>query len=167
MSTGIRFATLPRHTGFPYTMTLTLNPLMGNLSSTYAVKAGPSLALCSRFDFNVYSYESDLQVGMELWRRRSPPPSNSLDWVYRKLQASPWDSDLPIPKLTASPVTKDGDEDAATSGVLKARLTHDWTIGLLWEGRAKELLYSCGVNVDLKRRERMFRGVGIEVGYSS
>ena len=157
-------------------MTLTLNPLMGNLSSTYAVKAGSSLALCSRFDFNVYSYESDLQVGLELWRRRRPPTSN-LDWVYKKLRDVPWESDAPNPvpipvPTTSSPTSAviaegEGDEDATTSGVLKARLTHEWTIGLLWEGRAKELLYSCGVSVDLKRRERMFRGVGVEVGYSS
>lgn len=154
-------------------MTLTLNPLMGNLSSTYAVKAGPSLALCSRFDFNVYSYESDLQVGLELWRRRAPP-SSSLDWVHKKLKDVPWESDtlIPVPVPATTSLTsnlQDGeeDEDATTSGVLKARLTHDWTIGLLWEGRAKELLYSCGVSVDLKRREKIFRGVGVEVGYSS
>jgi distribution and morphology protein 10 len=56
VSTGIRFTTLPSHTAFPYTMALTLNPLMGNISSSYAVKAGSDLALSSRFDFNIYSY---------------------------------------------------------------------------------------------------------------
>ncbi len=70
MSTGLRFSTLPTHPGFPYTMTLTLNPLMGNLSSTYSVLAGRGLALSSRFDFNVFSYESGLVVGAEVWRPR-------------------------------------------------------------------------------------------------
>ncbi|KAL8816259.1 MAG: hypothetical protein Q9191_008361, partial [Dirinaria sp. TL-2023a] len=68
LSTGLRFSTLAPHPGFPYTMTLTLNPLMGSLESTYSVRASELLALSSRFDFNVYSYESGLVLGMELWR---------------------------------------------------------------------------------------------------
>ncbi|RPB11732.1 hypothetical protein P167DRAFT_488807 [Morchella conica CCBAS932] len=71
MSTGFRYSTLPTHPGTPLTMTLTLNPLMGHLSATYAIRAGTSAAFCSRFEFNMYSYESDLSVGCELWRRRS------------------------------------------------------------------------------------------------
>ncbi|MCJ1256151.1 Mitochondrial distribution and morphology protein 10 [Lignoscripta atroalba] len=149
MSTGIRFATLPRHTGFPYTMTLTLNPLMGNLSSTYAVKASPSLALCSRFDFNVYSYESDLQVGMELWRRRTKTvEEEAVEWAYGKMGK-----------------VRSEDEDVA--GVLKARVDQEARVGLLWEGRLKELLYSCGVIIDCKRRDSVFRAVGLELQYSS
>ena len=146
VSTGIRFATLPRHTGFPYTMTLTLNPLMGNLSSTYAVKASPSLALCSRFDFNVYSYESDLQLGMELWRRRRK--HDGLDWVYTKLG-----------------IKRKEDDDVA--GVLKARMNQDWGLGVLWEGKVKDLLYTCGVTMDFRRRDSPFKAVGLELQYSS
>ncbi|KAF8415121.1 hypothetical protein BGX38DRAFT_1252080 [Terfezia claveryi] len=63
MSTALRYTTLPHHPGPPLTMTLTLSPLMGQLSATYAIKAGPNAAFCSRFDFNMYSYESDLVVG--------------------------------------------------------------------------------------------------------
>ena len=189
ISTGIRFATLPQHTGFPYTMTLTLNPLMGNLSSTYAVKAGDALSLCSRFDFNVYSYESDFQVGLELWRRRRRLQSaDPLHWAREKMRSVQWDESLfaPEPPLPPSPsppasspfpparsilssqqVSKHDSEDATTSGVLKLRVTQDSGIGLLWEGRAKELLYTCGVSVDLKRTNQIFRGVGLEVRYSS
>ncbi|KAF2260172.1 mitochondrial distribution and morphology protein 10 [Lojkania enalia] len=150
ISTGLRFTTLPNHTGFPYTMTLTLNPLMGNLSSTYAVKAGSNLALCSRFDFNFYSYESELQLGCELWRRRR---DTDLEWAVKKLRAD-WK------RPTVSP-----DDDV--SGVLKARVDQDWRIGVLWEGRIKELLFTLGASLDLKRREQIFRGIGIELQYSS
>ncbi|KAI9746777.1 MAG: Mitochondrial distribution and morphology protein 10 [Candelina submexicana] len=145
VSTGIRFTTLPRHTGFPYTMTLTLNPLMGNLSSTYSVKAGPSLALCSRFDFNVYSYESDLQLGCELWRMNR---RNELDWVHAKLGT---------PKKEGEHVT----------GVLKGRIDQNWNVGVLWEGRIKELLFSMGTTFDITRRDQPFRTVGLELQYSS
>ena len=137
-------------------MTLTLNPLMGNLSSTYSVLASRNLALCSRFAFNVYSYESDLQIGMELWRRRrrGPEEEEGLEWVYRKLGR----------KVV---VQGAGEREEDVEGVLKARVGQEGGVGLLWEGRVKELLYSAGVTVDLGRGESMFRGVGVEVQYSS
>ncbi|CAA9959421.1 Mitochondrial distribution and morphology protein [Pyrenophora teres f. maculata] len=150
ISTGLRFATLPNHAGFPYTMTLTLNPLMGNLSSTYAVKAGRNLALSSRFDFNFYSYESEVQLGCELWRIRS---TTDVDWAVKKLRPD-WK------RPTVSP-----DDDV--SGVLKARVDQDWRVGVLWEGRLKELLFTLGASLDLLKREQIFRSVGIELQYSS
>lgn len=150
VSTGVRFTTLPNHPGFPYTMTLTLNPLMGNLSSTYAVKAGSNLALCSRFDFNFYSYESELQLGCELWRRRN---TTDVEWAVKKLRA-----DWKRPDLSP-------DDDVA--GVLKARVDQDWRIGILWEGRIKELLFTLGASLDMKKREQIFRSVGLELQYSS
>jgi distribution and morphology protein 10 len=150
ISTGVRFATLPNHAGFPYTMTLTLNPLMGNLSSTYAVKAGPNLALSSRFDFNFYSYESELQLGCELWRIRN---TTDVDWAIKKLR----------PDWKRSTVSPDDD----VSGVLKARVDQDWRIGVLWESRIKELLFTLGASLDLKKREQMVRSVGVELQYSS
>ena len=183
VSTGIRFATLPRHVGFPYTMTLTLNPLMGNLSSTYAVKASSSLALCSRFDFNVYSYESGFQMGMELWRRRQS--DGDVGWARAKLLQpgkSGWgevtaesahavlDERTPGPTINLDQELGDSVEefrDEDTANVLKARLNQDGQVGLLWEGKVKELLYSFGVNIDFRRREQIFRGVGLEFRYSS
>lgn len=57
-------------TGTPLSATMTINPLMGNLSATYAVKARDQCSLATRFDFNVYSYESEWSVGMELWSTR-------------------------------------------------------------------------------------------------
>jgi distribution and morphology protein 10 len=149
ISTGLRFTTLPNHAGFPYTMTLTLNPLMGNLSSTYSVKAGPNLALCSRFDFNFYSYESELQLGCELWRRRR----NTDPEAVKKLLSD------------SKPPTGTPDDDV--SGILKARVDQKWRIGVLWEGRIKELLFTLGASLDLKKREQIFRAVGIELQYSS
>ncbi|TGJ88389.1 hypothetical protein E0Z10_g295 [Xylaria hypoxylon] len=70
MSLGTRFATLPSHKGTPLTATMTVNPLMGTLSWTYAVMAGRNCSLGTKMDFNVYSYESAWSVGMELWRKK-------------------------------------------------------------------------------------------------
>ncbi|CAN8096351.1 unnamed protein product [Discula destructiva] len=69
-SLGTRFQTLPTHHGTPLTATLTFN-LLGHMSATYAVVAG-DCTLASQFGFNVYSYESDWAVGMELWNKRRP-----------------------------------------------------------------------------------------------
>lgn len=128
---------------------------MGNLSSTYSVLASPLLALSSRFDFNVYSYESELQVGTELWRRRTSAATEDLNWARLKMGQNAKDTSTQHPDV-------DG-----MAGCLKARLDQRGGLGVLWEGRVKELLYSCGMIVDLKGGEHMFRGFGVEVQYSS
>lgn len=137
-------------------MTLTLNPLMGNLSSTYSVLASPLLALSSRFDFNVYSYESELQVGTELWRRKEKPSIEDLKWARLKMGQKVLDDR-----------SNELDNGNNMAGCLKARVDQRGGLGLLWEGRVKELLYSCGATIDLKGGENMFRGFGVEVQYSS
>lgn len=152
MSGGLRFTTLPRHEGFPYTMTLTLNPLMGGLSSTYAVKAGRNLSLCSQFDFNFYSYESDVKMGFEFWRMRH---GESAEWA-RKMIRGDW--------TQASSVTA---QDEDVSGVLRMRWDPKWNIGVVWEGRIREILFSLGLNLDMQRRDQIFRTVGAEVSFSS
>lgn len=161
LSTGIRFSTLPAHTGFPYTMTLTLNPLMGNLSSTYAVKAGDNVALCSRFDFNVYSYESELQIGCEIWRlKRTSLGKISEGYGTTKDTQEP-------ESLAKSDSLKQRQPGEDVTGVLKARVDQNWNVGVLWEGRVKELLFSIGAGFDLRKREQIFRAVGLEIQYSS
>ena len=151
MSTAVRFTTLPTHPGFPYTMTLTLNPLMGNVSSSYALQATDDLAFCSRFNFNFYSYESDVQLGMEMWRRKLAGPSTA--WA-RKMIRPEW-------RNHRNAHLQDFDS------VLKAKIDQRWKIGLLWEGRINDLLVSVGAGVDLKNRSRLLGSVGVEVSYSS
>lgn len=162
MSTGVRFTTLPAHAGFPYTMTVTLNPLMGNLSSSYSVKAGELLSLSSKFDFNVYSYESEVVTGMELWKlregggkdeRAAREGGNTFAGIEGKVGAASLDEER-----------KNGGEVA---GCLKARLDQRGSVSLLWEGRLKELVYSCGASIDLRGGKDMISGVGLEVQYSS
>jgi distribution and morphology protein 10 len=52
---------------------------MGHVSAAYAAKVSRDLSLCSRFDFNVYSYDSEWTMGAEWWMRRalSQPISDS------------------------------------------------------------------------------------------
>ena len=94
VSTGIRFSTLPDATppsfqlpsaasstlsSFssctpsqpPTSITALFNPMLGHISGAYAARVTRNLSMCSRFDFNVYSYESEWIMGMEWWMRRS------------------------------------------------------------------------------------------------
>ena len=244
---GVRFASLPSHSGTPLTATMTINPLMGSVSWTYAVVAGGFCSLATRMSFNVYSYESDWAVGMELWRKKSALPVDAEDGsvvsaattpaVPRKPERSfqakmEWRLDDPAPpqatpdaesadrkapsaetlstdsptaqpttqpsgpltsppaSISPSPATspvsqitkkersfqakmewrldesedKDADEYA---GVLKARLDQHLRLGLLWEGRAKSLLFSLGSGIDLRQLDSPFRTLGLEVQFSS
>lgn len=184
MSTGLRFATLPAHSGFPYTMTLTLNPLMGSLSSTYSVRAGRSLSLSTRFDFNVYSYESEVLVGMELWRLKQGSDGERRERANDKRLGRPTpkkvdDDDDAVarsePERVVAAAAKGeefdpsdpSDPSDATSGCLKAKIDHRGAVGVLWQGRVKELVYSLGAGVDLRGGKEMITGVGVEVQYSS
>lgn len=86
VSTGLRFSTLPESTTTltttppqpPTTITATLNPIMGHLSTAYSVAISPDSALSSRFDFNLFSYDADLTVGGE-WIQRRKSKAKILD----------------------------------------------------------------------------------------
>ena len=44
--------------------------MLGHISGAYAARVSRDLSLASRFDFNVYSYESEWSMGAEWWQRR-------------------------------------------------------------------------------------------------
>jgi distribution and morphology protein 10 len=184
MSLGARFATLPTHRGTPLTATLTINPLMGNINATYAVLAKDYCSLATRMEFNVYSYESEWAVGMELWSNRRPagfllgalpndqtePDSEPPRRKERSFQAKmEWRLDDPEPEMDAprSRVTDAAGTMEEYKGVLKARLDQNLRIGLLWEGRVKSLIFSLGTGVDLRKLGEPFRSLGLEIQYSS
>lgn len=169
MSLGTRFATLPSHNGTPLSATLTLNPLMGNISASYAVVAGKHCSLATRMEFNIFSYESAWAVGMELWRK-------PLTWLAeddnyglpkRSLESKlAWKLDEPEP-VKVPKLDKDGQEIEEYGGVLKTRLDQNLKIGVMWEGRVKSLLFSLGSSIDLRKLDKPFRTLGLEIQFSS
>jgi len=54
----------------PAVASMTLNPMMGYLRAAYAARIDDDLLLCTRYDFNVFSYQSDWAVGVEYKLRR-------------------------------------------------------------------------------------------------
>lgn len=195
ISVGTRFATLPAHKGTPLSATLTLNPLMGNISASYAVVAGRHCSLATRMEFNVFSYESAWAIGMELWRKPFTRPVIEDEPVVedkvvldekpeeklpkeRSFQAKlEWRLDEPEPAVVKPPPPpppppkeeiepeKPGEERYA--GVLKTRLDQNMRIGVLWEGRVKSLLFSLGSGIDLRKLDKPFRTLGLEIQFSS
>ncbi|KAJ5898073.1 hypothetical protein N7504_008361 [Penicillium tannophilum] len=213
MSTGLRFTTLPAATRvpssssssslptpistFPYTLTLTLTPITGSLSATYSLSASPNLAFSSRFGFNVYSWESEMVAGCELWRRSNKSTfstDDDIEWARRKMRLHDFSASLPgtppTSPLISDPVqpepikSDDGSDVEAGDSVIKLRVDQSWNMRLLWEGRVKELLVSAGVGLGPGSFSvapnasssggsvpgggpSFWRGVGVSVMYSS
>ncbi|KAE8249642.1 hypothetical protein A4X13_0g5125 [Tilletia indica] len=121
LSTGIRFMTLPdpplpagegddgsqepRVLSQPPTIiTATLNPMLGHLSTAYAAKMSRNAVVGSRFDFNVYSYESEFTIGAEYWLRSqaSSRTSTSTAEPEQELRLERREPVLVAPPTTAS-----------------------------------------------------------------
>ncbi|KAH9940569.1 mitochondrial distribution and morphology protein 10 [Amylocystis lapponica] len=172
VSTGIRFTTLPDATppSFqtpsqstcasvspsqpPTTITALFNPMLGHLSGAYAARVSRDLSLCSRFDFNVYSYESEWSLGAEWWTRRGkrlPEPQSDADGT----------PDLP----PLQPLGVDLSDEVR--GVVKARASTTMDVSLLWEGRLKNILVSLGIVSNLSSRSKPIKAIGLELAYFS
>lgn len=279
LSLGGRFQTLPTHAGTPLTAALTFN-LLGHFSATYAVMAGRGCTLASQFGFNLYSYESEWAVGVELWRgggarkgqgggdaspglvdsaagRKSDdvPGAVGVEFVVDPIDIPPQEAEAVLaartgldheidPSLAEAMHTREannnsiktaaaalttatppaatqaakqrsfqaklewrldddithtqpeaydpstgakltttttgpssfgesgwhgddnGDEDSP-AGVVKCRCDQHMRVGLMYEGRYKSLLFSLGTDVDLRRLDAPFQGVGLAVQFSS
>ena len=70
-STTLRYCTHSTNTGRPLTLTFSLNPLFGHLSSTYSAKTSSNSTFCAKYDFNLYSIESNLSLGCEFWKQQN------------------------------------------------------------------------------------------------
>ncbi|KAI5960529.1 MDM10 [Candida theae] len=84
LSTALRYSTRSTSTGKPLTMTLAVNPILGHVSSTYTVKTSVASTFCSKYDFNFFSYASNLSLGFELYsyaQRKTPTPPAILNTV--------------------------------------------------------------------------------------
>ena len=140
---------------FPYTMTVTLNPIIGALSSSYSVRPTSNLALSSRFDFNVYSWESQYVLGAEIWRgrgrgRQTKSKSATLNGDGTVIVADDldWTNDLLQGWFTPEEqALKDERLDRKNENVVKLRIDDSFSMGALWTGRIKGLLVNAGVSV--------------------
>ncbi|THH03589.1 hypothetical protein EW145_g6161 [Phellinidium pouzarii] len=173
VSAGIRFTTVPdsvlasnastSYTQPPTTITATFTPITGHFSAAYAAKVSRDLALCSRFVFNINSYESEWCMGGEWWLRRKKPVC--LDATLAPPELLPATPLALSESENAEPLTyKPTDE---IQGVVKARLSTTSVIAVMWEGRIRNALVSCGVMSNLTNRSKPITAVGLELAYFS
>ncbi|GAA5894343.1 hypothetical protein JCM5296_005144 [Sporobolomyces johnsonii] len=176
LSTGLRFSTVPESAGGPpqppTTITATLNPIMGQLSTAYAVQTGKDSSLASRFDFNMYSYDADLTVGGEWFQRKGKSA---------KAKGHEREVDEAALPPTFDAFGRGHDDDAARrrnndaddeiTAVLKVRASTNSDIAMLWEGRLGDFLVSLGLVADLRLatqsrgRVSPIRSVGVGISY--
>ncbi|KAI9255525.1 hypothetical protein BY458DRAFT_519876 [Sporodiniella umbellata] len=137
MSMGLRYRTLKS----PVSFTFTLNPIVGHMSTSYVAQVADELALCSRYDFSIYSYESDLAFGLE-YRTKKPSTLQENDGVVKF------------------------EKTEKLEGLIKARWGFAQGLALMWEGRFKNTLFSLGLTADLKTTHPI-RTIGLELQYFS
>lgn len=186
ISTGIRFTTLPDATppsfqlpstasstlssSLPYTpsqpptsITALFNPMIGHISGAYAASVTRNLSLCSRFDFNVYSYESEWTMGMEWWMRRS----RSKPMLEQEKKVSEVESESPPLSLIPASQPTLSKPPNEIIGLVKARASTTTDISLMWEGRLRNMLVSLGVVSNLADISKPIKSIGLELSYFS
>jgi distribution and morphology protein 10 len=87
--------------------------MMGHISAAYAARVSRDLSMCSRFDFNVYSYDSEWTMGAEWWMRRAA--STHEDELEPSL--------APAEKSSVPHPQESHDTPSDIRGVVKARLS--------------------------------------------
>ncbi|KAK7470858.1 Mitochondrial distribution and morphology protein 10 [Stygiomarasmius scandens] len=141
--------TLPSYSQPPTTITALFNPMLGHLSGAYSARVNRDLSLSSRFDFNVYSYDSEWTMGAEYWLRRRYPSEDSED-------------------ASRSPSsTEEEPAKREIQGVFKARASTSNNVSVMWEGRIRSMLVSLGVVSDFSNRLKPIKAVGLELSYFS
>lgn len=146
LSTGFRYQTLPNSSALPISFTYTLNPIVGHMSTSYVAKVSDGLVMCSRFDFSIYSYESDLALGFEYRTKKKQPTIETT--------------------VENDVVTLTADRTEKLEGLIKARWGIAKGLALMWEGRFKNTIFSLGLTADL-RNTSPIRTIGLEVQYFS
>jgi distribution and morphology protein 10 len=149
------------------------------------------MSLATRFGVNVYSYESDFAVGGEWWigrrigRARGPvvemTPADCAIAEKRKTLGGVLREPEPEPEVpegaesvnesvrSLSRARLGPDHTDERDGVLKARVSGNWSLALLYESRIRNCLVSIGVISDILSGNsgKAIRSVGLEVQYYS
>lgn len=191
LSTAFRYATRSTTTGKPLTMTVACNPILGQLSSTYTVKTSVASTFSSKYDFNLYSYASNLSLGFELYnysKKASPYnneivnsssdlliiPHNSQSVSLSPNNSSSYSSTIINPtngqKETVMSAFQHLVKESDFSSVIKLSTSlNDKMVKLLWEGRCKDFLVSAGTKLSLNpiTNQPEFNKVGISFSYAS
>ncbi|KAJ2963766.1 hypothetical protein NQZ79_g1326 [Umbelopsis isabellina] len=160
-STGLRYQTVPFTYAPPISITYTLNPIVGHMSTAYVAQVSDELVLCSRFEFSIYSYESDLALGFEWRSRHDPFAKMKLASDVKSVEQHMAEQN----KTIVSDVVEQTEKVAKLEGLVKASLGFSKGLALMWEGRFKNVLFSLGLTANLSSRTNPIKTVGLELQY--
>jgi distribution and morphology protein 10 len=165
VSTALRYSTQSTYTGKPLTMTLACNPLLGHISSTYSVKTSINSTFSSRYDFNIYSYDSDLSFGCEFWKssgRMSMLPLKRIDSSLKPHSKHSVNDQTVIEAFES--LVKDTDY----SSVVKISTSlNNRDFKFMWEGKFSDFLLAAGAELQLESNVPQVKKCGIQIQYSS
>lgn len=190
LSTAFRYATRSTTTGKPLTMTVACNPILGQISSTYTVKTSVASTFSSKYDFNLYSYSSNLSLGFEIYNySKKPSPYNNTNEIVssssnlldilpansQSISLTPSTSHYTIHNPPANKETVMSafqhlvNESDFSSAIKVSTSLNDKMIKLLWEGRCKDFLVSAGTRLSLNpvSNQPEFNKVGVSFSYAS
>jgi distribution and morphology protein 10 len=131
------------------------------MSTAYVAQVSDELVLCTRFEFSIYSYESDLALGFEWRSTHDTIAKMKLEEGVKSVEQHMAETN----KTLISDVIEESEGVAKLEGLVKARVGLSQGIALMWEGRFKNLLFSLGLTADLSHRSNPIRSVGLELQY--
>lgn len=132
------------------------------MSTAYVAQVSDELVMCTRFEFSIYSYESDLALGFE-WR--STHDSVAEMKLEEEAKSVEQHMATETSKTFMTDVVEESESVAKLEGLVKARFGLSQGVALMWEGRFKNLLFSLGLTADLTNRTNPIRSVGLELQY--
>lgn len=144
--------------------------MIGHLSGAYSARVSRDLSLSSRFEFNVYSFESKWDMGAEWWLRRPafvPGYDPSSDEAPEVVAPSP---DAHFPEMVHGVVKARASTNNVRHRPLYRACPHFLSVqdvSLMWEGRLRNMLISLGVVSDFSNRSKPIKAIGLELSYFS
>jgi distribution and morphology protein 10 len=164
LSTALRYSTQSTYTGKPLTMTLAFNPILGHISSTYSVKTSINSTFSSRYDFNLYSYDSNLSFGCEIFKFKDF--ASSLKKIDPRLP--PYGRSLDDGKESVVEAFESLIQDTDFTSVIKLSTDlNSQNVKVAWEGKYKDFLVSNGVDLQWKATGPDAKKYGFSIQYSS
>lgn len=141
---------------------------------TALARADPSTSEAERIAEDVASAPSD--SGLPLRSIAQDTKDKDKDSVTDKdnsltslglRSASQLSSSVSTTASSLNPLSSSSPASTSITGVLKARLSTNAEIALLWEGRLRNVLVSLGVVADLSSRIKPVRALGVDIQYFS
>lgn len=136
------------------TLSTVISPLVGHISTSYTSSLSSNLAVSSRFDLNVFSFESDWTIGGEWWIQKTREAEKDDVAGVLKMRCSTNGVSTPISR-----------ELCFWTKLTRMYFSQD--LSMLYVSRFSKVLCSIGVVGDMRSPVTPVRGMGLELQFFS